>query len=644
MAPTPAEIAAAFEKARTALEAGHLDAAEGGLNAILALRPGLPEALFQLARLAARRGEMERARALFEQTLAQKPKEGAVWVEYLLAELWGGAPANARKLATRAGKAGVAAPIRGMLGELAKGAGLRAKVRLPAAAQSVIEAGGPKADAVLRQAIAKEPYAVDLRRARVQVLARGKLAPQAYAEACRAARIAPLSVPVWRIVAQLALETGHLDMAAEAVERLVGLTPKGTRRSATLSGICGRVCAATGQADRALVFFDEAVKAEPKGFDLRLERAQLLQSVGQGNVAEEALRSLLQDAPTFGLAYRALAYGVKLEAHDPVIAQIEMHLADGTLPPEDRRLMQFAMARAMETSQQPARVFTYLKPAKDASFALFPHNHDADLAEVARVCGPVTQALASAPSGTSDAAPIFVTGMPRSGTTLIEQILAAHGQVTGGGELGVYSKVATDLVNKLATEESVTSADLDAVAKAYTDGVAARVPGGAPHVTDKSIHSFLLTGVILATMPKAKVVVVHRDPRDAGLSMYRNHFPDGLHAYTNDLAAIAAHYGIFHRMVTHWREALPDRFYEIRYEDVLADPEAQMRGLLAACDLEWDARCLEFHTAKRKVDTLSFAQVRHPLYQTSKGGWRAYEAELGPLIDGLKAAGVPLPE
>jgi tetratricopeptide (TPR) repeat protein len=675
MTLSPTDIPVRFAAARADLEAGRYTLARQALDAIEAARPGLPEVTYQRGRLLAAMGDVQAAQAAFELALAAHPKEPMIWAEVMLLAARSPESAAARDVATRAKTVGVPAPQIRMLQDLGKGQGLRASslggadpamvaslskrlakgpdaglarnlaalaARHPKGAViwgllAAAKPAGADADAAFRKGIALEPCAVDLRMARAQMLAHAGQTAAALIEARQAATFAPRLDAAQLLLARIAMQNGRAEVAVTALE------PLARRAGAPVLAMLADALAATGQSDAALEQYERAIAKAPSVIGPRLARAGLLQSMGQADVAEAHLRGILRDAPECGAAYRALAYGVKLGKDDPAIAQMEAQLTRRDLPEPEARLIRFAMARAMETSGQGARVFTYLRPAKDATFAAFPYDHSLDRAATDRICTAVTERLAALPVSPSDAAPVFVTGLPRSGTTLVEQILAAHPDMTGGGELGVFSVVAAPLIDALAKGAPVGAGDLARVAQLYTEDVAFRT-GAMGRITDKSIHSVLHIGVIRAVMPKARIVVVRRDPRDSGLSMYRNHFRDGVQRYTNDMEAIAQHIGLFDRLIGHWRGVDPRSFHEIRYEDLLADPEAQTRALLAACDLEWDPACLSFHTVDRRVDTLSFAQVRQPLYHSSKGGWHAYADELAPMIAAFRANGVDLPD
>lgn len=160
-----------------------------------------------------------------------------------------------------------------------------------------------------------------------------------------------------------------------------------------------------------------------------------------------------------------------------------------------------------------------------------------------------------------------------------------------------------------------------------------------PQITDKSIQTYLTLGLMKLAMPNARFIVVRRDPRDTLLSIYKNVFPEGTHLYGYDQVDLARHYSTFVRMVDFWRERVPGWFHEIQYEELVADPEPQSRALIAACGLEWEDACLNFHENTRKVETLSVFQVRQPISKGSVKAWARYGDRLKPMLDQLRRDG-----
>ncbi|MFO1435909.1 MAG: sulfotransferase [Gammaproteobacteria bacterium] len=243
--------------------------------------------------------------------------------------------------------------------------------------------------------------------------------------------------------------------------------------------------------------------------------------------------------------------------------------------------------------------------------------------------------------GNDTTLPIFVVGMPRSGTSLVEQIISSHPKAHGAGELYYIPQVAHGLHVLLKTNAQFPSicTQLDSEnAKQIIEPYLALLRWHSPtaeRVVDKMPTNFRYLGLIATLFPNARIIHCERDPMDTCLSIYFHRFARG-HEYSFELQAIGHHYrNHYQRLMTHWNSALPDRIYTCNYEQLIADPETQARKLIAACGLPWDDACLAFHATKRQVRTASIAQVREGIYTRSKERWRNYEKYLGPLKEAL---------
>ena len=234
--------------------------------------------------------------------------------------------------------------------------------------------------------------------------------------------------------------------------------------------------------------------------------------------------------------------------------------------------------------------------------------------------------------------PIFVLGMPRSGTTLTEQIIASHPEVHGAGELPDLMAIAGREIAGAAFPDNVRQLDqtkLAAWGAEYVAGLRRRAPD-ARCITDKMPANFQAIGLIHLMLPNAKIIHVNRNPVDTCLSCFTTLFKEGSLEYTYDLAELGRYYADYARLMGHWRNVLPDgAFLDIQYEDIVADQEGQARRITEYCGLEWDEACLDFYKSQRVVRTASVTQVRQPIYKSSVERWRPYEKFLEPLLDAL---------
>ncbi|SPH23850.1 Beta-barrel assembly-enhancing protease [Defluviimonas aquaemixtae] len=417
----------------------------------------------------------------------------------------------------------------------------------------------------------------------------------------------------------------------------------GGGKSGHATALLAQSQARLGKDDAAMANYDLALQIDPDSPVATGGKAQLLQTLGHFNQAEELFRRGFELDPLNGENFRAFIMSHKTKSDDPVIATMLDRYENPALKDADRVNMGFAIAKALEDVQDYARVFRYLDEANALMRKMSPYSIELRREQVAE-----TKAVldgidwhGTKLEGTTDFAPIFVTGMPRSGTTLIEQIIASHSTVTGAGEIGECARAAQLLISDDVSARKMHPPKMEDVAELghrFEEYIGARFPG-ADRITDKSIQTYMYMGLVKLAMPNARFVVVRRDPRDNLLSIYKNKFPDDTHLYAYDQKDLAAFYGTFVDVIDFWRERVPDWFYEVQYEELVANPEDETRKLIAACGLEWEDACLSFHETKRKVETLSVYQVRQPISKASVALWQRYEKELEPMLDALREGG-----
>ncbi|SFR41418.1 tetratricopeptide repeat-containing sulfotransferase family protein [Litoreibacter janthinus] len=388
------------------------------------------------------------------------------------------------------------------------------------------------------------------------------------------------------------------------------------------------------QFDLAMEQFDKGLSASPENDVLLFRKASLLQSMGRIDEARTAVQRAIKQVPNAGAYHALYASLTKMGADDPNIAVMKTALkskraGDGEIPS-----VAYALAKAMEDSGQFGKVFNYLNIANTALAKTYPYDVPAVKASAERIRDLYDQ-IKELDGPICAASPIFVTGAPRSGTTLVEQILASHSKVEGGGELGIVQPKFSNLISGPDSEWGGDGMALltkfTAAATEFEEELKRRFPH-AQVVTDKSISSYAIMGFLAKAMPNARFVVVRRDPFDNALSIYKNQFREGLHRYANNLEHIAFFLRQFEDMVEFWREQCPGVFHEIRYEDLIAEPEAQSRALVKAVGLDWEDSCLSFYETKREVRTLSATQVRQPMYSSSVGAWKKFDRDMAPFV------------
>ncbi|QBX99367.1 sulfotransferase family protein [Rhodophyticola sp. CCM32] len=423
------------------------------------------------------------------------------------------------------------------------------------------------------------------------------------------------------------LDTGQVSKAKQMYRAAM---KAGGSPVQVLTHMGGRLSAADDYTG-ALSALDEAVKLAPKAAAARVLRAGVFQTMGALDKAEADLRAALKTAPTHGRAWLSLMRGRKQPKDAADVVALEQQLADHVSDPEDRRLMSFGLAKALEDQGRYDTVFAHLNTANRITARRFPYGFENDL-KTAR--DRLNSFQDDVFDGYEGAAPIFVVGLPRSGTTLVETILGVHADVAPGGEMALFGDTILPLAEALAAGDTPAGNDWWQAGRNWAEKALAKA--GTGRVTDKSISTFALMGPVARALPKARFVLLNRDPRDVGLSIYKNLFPDGLHRYAYDLKEIGRFIRLFDATTAAWQNRLPGRVHVVEYEALTTEPEPQIRAMLAFCDLAWDPACLTPEHSSRAVKTLSVAQVRQPINRGSVAAWRRFEGDLKPLIDALE--------
>lgn len=393
--------------------------------------------------------------------------------------------------------------------------------------------------------------------------------------------------------------------------------------------------------DQALAAIDNALAIASNDTEL-LGVATLLLRFGRPERAKTVFRTMLDTNPH---SITALANIAKLEkAHDPAELQRMLELADSTDPDsESGTLLNFALGKVFADLGDFDRSFAFYQQgnASRRRRVDFPLPAFQTRLRHVRMAfqQPAFDRLAGA--GVTTFRPIFIVGMPRSGSTLIEQIFASHPQVHGGDELPLTTDVvaaARQRHFRSSVPDLVSSAQPAWITEMARDYIRRARPlmDGKARLVDKYLDNFWYIGLLKLMFPEAKVIHCLRDPLDNAMSIYRQNFADPGPTFAYDLAEIGAYFKLHDSLMRHWDEVLPGFVLHVRYEDIVGALEPGARALLDFCGLPWDERCLDFHRTERPVRTASHAQVRQPLYRNAIGSAEPYRAHLGPLIEALR--------
>lgn len=451
---------------------------------------------------------------------------------------------------------------------------------------------------------------------------------------------APLNVGALGVRATVLRHLDRLDEALAEARRAVAIAPE----NGEAHNILGEVLQALDHGEEALAAFERA--GSLVGFATEkamLNRGVLMMERGDKVGAQQAFEQLIGQFPRSVPAWFNYADMHHFSPEDPAIGAMESLMASGKVQAlGDRTALNFALGKAWLDAGNPERAFACLDEGnrlKRSSFAF-------DIGQTLRWMEDIAAKFSAEAMGRPVKAqvggnmPIFVIGMPRSGTTLIEQILGSHPAIKAGGELSHISLLANN-----AGPFPVAAANLSAEQEmALGDEYLRLVRSGAGHhrhVVDKMPSNFLHAGFIHRILPDARIIHVRRDPVDTCLSCYTKLFTRE-QMFTYDMGELGRFYRGYEKLMEHWRDILPaDRFIEVAYEDVVANLEAEAKRLVDFIGLDWDPACMMFHKTKRTIRTASMNQARDPLFSSSVGRWRPLAPYLGPL---LTALGVEAPQ
>ena len=421
----------------------------------------------------------------------------------------------------------------------------------------------------------------------------------------------------------------------------------------------GNVFSHCGEHESALACFERAARslqARATGAaglpvhwqaDLYFNLAASAQFAGHFDAAEEAYELAIKLQPRMYKAHSALSHLRRQTPEHNHLDRLEQLRGDAATARE-RLHLGHAIAKEQEDLGQYGAALASLAWAKQLQAGEVAYSADADATLFSGIRQLFTRELLSVqPVGCDNPEPIFIVGMPRTGTTLVEQILSSHSQVYAAGELQNFplrvkrmtGSPSPDVLDFETLKQSL-QLDMAGLGSGYIDSTRPRT-GHTPHFIDKLPMNVLYLGLIRLALPNAKLVCLRRDPMDTCLSNYRQLFAtnSSYHYYSYDLLDCGRYYIQFDRLMRHWHEVLPGAIHEVDYEALVENPEQVSRELLAYCELPWEDQCLEFHRRKTSVATASSVQVRNEIYKSSVNRWRRYGDALRPLYELLKSAG-----
>lgn len=624
-APGPDPAAAAFAQAGAAFQAGRLAESETLLRQTLRFEPDHADAHHWLGVVLGQKGDSRGALQHLRKAASLKPGSADYLNNLGIAELDQGNLDAARRSFEQA---------------------VKLNPRLAAAHHNlglVFKKGGEwdAAIACFERAIALVPNYVNAHLNLGNALQDSGRIDEAIAHFRRLTAIAPNSREAYLNLAGALRAAQRLDEAVAAAQKAVALDPAFIEAGNLLAGLYWSL----DRGGEAEAETRRILSREPGNLEALNRLGKILIIRGRFDEATTIFQSALAIEPdepeaNFGITHASKAYSTPEMAD-----RVEQLLAANT-GNEQRSVLHFTLGKIYDDMGDYDRAFVNYRGANDLAVPDAWFDAKIWTAFVDRMIAVFTPEFFAGHKGfgSSSPRPVFIVGMPRSGTTLTEQIIASHPLVAAGGEMTAIPRLADKLPDRLGVQEKFPECAADITREQTQEAAAAylgeldKIDAAADRVTDKMPMNFQNLGLIALLFPNATYIHCRRDPIDTCLSCYFQRF--GYHLdFSLSFENLAAYYRGYLRLMDHWRRVLPVKMLEVDYEETIADQEGMSRRLIAHCGLEWDDRCLQFHKTDRAVKTASVWQVRQPIYKTSVERWRRYERHLGPLIRALEDAG-----
>ncbi len=652
---TKANCLASLRQAHAALRAGRAATAERSLRAFDAEFPGDPNCLWLLGAALLDQNKIPASIATLERVLAQVPDFAQARVDLARAYRRDGRPAQAReevrRVLEREPHQHLAWLAYGdVLVDLDQNADARVaferaqatdphKQRVEEATAALVADDRRTSEQLFRGILQEDASHV----AALCGLAALSLAADVPGDAERLLRHAlkqcehiPLA---WRGLGPALLALGRLEEAEASARHLMKIEPENPQSWMTLASVTARLL----RQEEALVAYEQAARLKPREPRLLMSIGHIHKTLGRRAESEAAYKGALALEPGLAEAYWSLADLKNYSFSDAEVATLwELLRASAENPRPGDAQLDFALGKALEQRQQYAEAFAHYAKGNARRRLDSPFDIESFERRTARIRTVFNETFFAERRGAGDPsnAPIFIVGLPRSGSTLIEQILASHSRVEGTMELPNILNLVRELDDLSASRNgypesvpTVPASGLGALGRRYLADTAP-LRTGREHFTDKLPNNFSHVGLIQAILPNATIVDARRHPMDSCFSTFKQHFAEG-QTFSYDLGDLGRYYRCYLALMDHWDEVLPGKVLHMQYEELVRDPETNIRRLLDHCGLPFEATCLAFHETRRSVRTASAEQVRRPIYTSGVGYWRHFERELEPLRHAL---------
>ncbi len=443
--------------------------------------------------------------------------------------------------------------------------------------------------------------------------------------------------------AQCLLMLGERKAARVAVQSCVARAPD----DASILVVAGAVLNNCEDVTGALKVFRQAQVLEPDNPSVLFNLATSLRFLGELEEAETLIDRVIVASPD---NHQAVLFRSDLRTQTPSknhVADLELRIAKGASDWKGQMNLCYALAKEAEDVGAFDQSFRALRQGSSIRRQHLQYNVEADVAVLQDIRNRYDLAACSAGGGCRNTEPIFLVGMPRTGSTLVERILASHSAVTSAGELHDFSSELMKEIGRCLGGVSTDRKDIVAASlemnferlgENYVMAARQALDQPTAHFVDKLPFNFLYCGLIHRALPEARIIHVVRNPMDTCYAIYKTLFGQA-YPFSYDLDELATYYIAYRKLMAHWAEVLPGRILEVAYEAVVSDTEHQAKRIVAHCNLPWEVRCLEFHTLRAASTTASTVQVRRPVYSSSVDKWRCYERQLASLKARLDDAG-----
>lgn len=450
----------------------------------------------------------------------------------------------------------------------------------------------------------------------------------------KAIELNPTFVAAHNNLGNIYSELQQFDNAIKSFGRAIKLNPSYSEAYFNL----GLVYEEYGNSSDAVISYKKALDINPDLVDALNNLGNVYIELGLKNEAISCYEKALQIKPNFANIHRNLSTIKKFQEGDAQIDKIKSLLANNNLNASDRINLCFALANAYRDLNEKEELFKFLNEGNylrklDLNYS-FVNDRDKHLFYLESVKEALRE-LNYLDQHSSKIKPIFIVGMPRSGTSLLEQIISSHSQVHGAGELDFLIKAISPIVDECISKDiRISGSDLNLIRKKYYHSLAS-LNSKEKIISDKMPTNFEYIGYILLSMPDAKIINLKRDPMATSWSIYSHYFPSGGFDFAYSMEDIADFYNSYTMLMNQWHKLFPGKIYDIQYENLTINQEYETRKVLEYCDLDWEENCLNFQDNKRSVKTASVLQVKKGIYQGSSEVWKGYKSFLSPLINRL---------